>query len=53
MIGKAYNAGLDDANLSKEELALTIAGLGVLVRRVENGIDLGTALSFEPRVVGV
>lgn len=24
MVGKAYNAGLDDANLSKEELALTI-----------------------------
>jgi uncharacterized protein (DUF58 family) len=36
-----------------EDLVTTIAGLGVFVRRVENGIDLGTALSFESRVVGV
>ena len=36
-----------------KDLVTTIAGMGVLVRRVENGIDLGTALSFESRVVGV
>ncbi len=35
------------------ELATTIAGLGVFVRQVENGVNLGTALSFESRVVGV
>ena len=35
------------------DLMTTIAGMGVFVRRVENGIDLGTALSFESRVVGV
>ena len=34
------------------ELERTIAGQGVTVRRVENGIDLETALSFESRVVG-
>jgi uncharacterized protein (DUF58 family) len=36
-----------------KDLVTTIAGMGVFVRRVENGIDLGTALSFESRVVGV
>ena len=35
------------------DLMTTIAGMGVIVRRVENGIDLGTALSFESRVLGV
>jgi uncharacterized protein (DUF58 family) len=36
-----------------QDLATTVAGLGVFVRRVENGADLGTALSFESRVGGV
>jgi uncharacterized protein (DUF58 family) len=36
-----------------DELALTIAGLGVEVRKVTNDMDLETALSINPQFVGV
>ncbi len=36
-----------------DELAMTIAGLGVSVRKVVNNVDLETALSVDARLVGV